>query len=64
MGPSTSEDRGSFYFALVQQAYDKFLSGAGDISDTRDFTKESDFTDNTDFSRFSSSFSSLDSLPK
>jgi len=64
VGPSTDEDRGAFYFALVQQAYDKFLSGAGDITDTKDFTKESDFTGDSDFSRFSASFSNLDSLPK
>jgi hypothetical protein len=64
IGPPTGEDRGSFYEALVRQAYEKFLSGAGDINDTRDFTKQSDFTANTDFSRFSSSFSSLDGLPK
>jgi actin-like ATPase involved in cell morphogenesis len=64
IGPVAGDDRGAFYDALVRQAYDKFLSGAGDINDTRDFTKQSDFTDDSDFSRFSSSFSSLDNLPK
>ncbi|MEY2422740.1 MAG: molecular chaperone DnaK [Acidimicrobiaceae bacterium] len=64
IGPPAGEDRGAFYDALVRQAYDQFLTGAGDINDTRDFTKQSDFTDNSDFSRFSSSFSNLDGLPK
>jgi actin-like ATPase involved in cell morphogenesis len=64
IGPPAGEDRGAFYDALMRQAYDQFLSGAGDINDTRDFTKQSDFTDNSDFSRFSSSFSDLDGLPK
>ena len=40
------------------------MIGSAEISDTRDFTKESDFTDNSSFSVYSDSFSSLDSLPK
>jgi hypothetical protein len=48
----------------MNQAYSRFLDGSAEINDTRDFTKQSDYTDNTDFSRFSSSFSSLDGLPK
>jgi hypothetical protein len=64
IGPIAGDDRGAFYDALVRQAYDNFLSGTGDINDTRDFTKQSDFTDDSDFTRFSSSFSSLDNLPK
>jgi actin-like ATPase involved in cell morphogenesis len=64
IGPPTGDDRGSFYDQLLRQAYEKFLAGAGDINDTRDFTTQSDFTDDSDFSRFSDSFSSLDGLPK
>ena len=64
IGPSTTDDRGTFYNALMREAYGKFLDGSGDIGDTRDFTKQSDFTDNSDFSQFSDSFSSLDGLPK
>jgi actin-like ATPase involved in cell morphogenesis len=64
VGPPTGEDRGAFYSELVRQAYDQFLSGTGDINDTREFTKQSDFTDNSEFSAFSSSFSLLDGLPR
>ena len=62
-GPST-EDEGIFYAALMQEAYRRFLDGSAEINDTADFTAQSDFTDDSDFSRFSESFSSLDSLPK
>src|SRR5204863_7203751 len=63
-GPATTDDRGSFYVALMSTAYGAFLDGSAEISDTRDFTKESDFTDNSSFSVYSDSLSSLDSLPK
>jgi hypothetical protein len=64
IGPPVGQDRGNFYVVLSDTAYNNFLSGTGDINDTRDFTKQSDFTDNSDFSTFSDSFSSLDNLPK
>jgi len=64
VGPSTSEDRGVFYDALLRTAYAGFLDGSQGIISARDFTKQSDFTDNSDFSLLSDSFSSLDSLPK
>ena len=64
IGPAVGQDRGNFYVVLSDTAYDNFLSGTGDINDTRDFTKQSDFTNNSDFSTFSDSFSSLDNLPK
>jgi hypothetical protein len=63
VGPSTV-DKGTFYVALMGQAYERFLDGSAEINDTTDFTRQADYTDNTDFSRFSSQFSSLDSLPK
>jgi hypothetical protein len=64
IGPATTPDQGFLYVSLMTTAYQNFLDGSAEISDTRDFTKESDFTDNSDFSDFSDSFSSLDSLPK
>jgi molecular chaperone DnaK len=64
IGPTIGNDQGAFYESLVHAAYDKFISGTGDINDTKDFVKQSDFTDNSDFSQFSDSFSSLDNVPK